>query len=169
MPFMSDRAIVQVQNEMSRDKTALTKLKGALKDKSRIDTLKVMGGALGSAAVVGFARGKLEEANGAWNIPGTSLDIEMLALFAAAGLALAGEAVGLKKAQYPATLAVAGVGGHYIGQLARNTAKTGKFTLVAGGGRQLVAGQYDPTSYHPTQITAPFSDPVAQALASSGV
>jgi hypothetical protein len=72
----------------------------------------------------------------------------------------------LKKFEAPATHAAAGVIGHYLGQLGRKFAKTGSFSLVAGGFGMLPspgAGERS-LSYRQTQMGAPYADPIASAL-----
>jgi len=169
MPFMSDNDLSIVRsNLVSRDQK-ISKLSEKVKTASLTNKVTTIGEGLGAAAAVGYARGKFEDrATGQWNVPGTDIDVEMLVVVALAGVALAGEAVGLKKFQAHAASMAAGVGGHYAGQVARKMAQTGKFSLIAGSSVGALP-QYDPTSYDPTQYAAPYDDASAAALASSGV
>ena len=78
----------------------------------------------------------------------------------------------LKRFEAPATHAAAGVFGHYIGQLARKFAKTGTLSLVAGRGYGMLPspGAGDSSvSYRQTQLGSVYADPIASALAESGV
>lgn len=170
MPFVSDQDLAIVrQNIVSRDNKI-----AALKSKCERDQVTnkalVVGQGWAGGAAIGFLRGKFEDpATGTWNLPGTQVDIEMLALVALAGVALAGDSFGLKKYQGHAAAVAAGVGGHYAGQVARKFARTGKLSLVAGAPSVGALPQYDPVSYNPTQYSAPYGDPVDQALSSAGV
>lgn len=144
----------------------------------------ILGEAGAAAAAFGFARGWYEDqATGAWNIPHTTVDVELATILLLVGVALLG--VYYRPVQaYAQHAANAGAGiiGHYTGQLARKAAKNrkatgkwGKFSMVAGvPGIDGVPGigelpQYDPTSYNPTQFSGVNDDAVASALASSGV
>lgn len=130
-----------------------------------------MGQGLAGAAGVGFARGKLEDsATGQWNLPGTTIDIELLTFLGLTTVAVMGESVGLGAYKgYAANLST-GVGSHYLGQVMRKFAKTGQFNLIAGESN-VVGGlpPWDPTSYDPTQFSSPYADQQAMGLASSGV
>lgn len=147
----------------------------------------ILGEAGAGAAGFGFARGWYEDqATGAWNLPHTTIDVELAAILLLVGVALLGVYYRPIQpyAQHAANVG-AGILGHYTGQLARKAAKTrkatgkwGKFSLVAGvpgvGGIDGYPGigelpQYDPHSYNPTQFSGVTDDAVASALASSGV
>jgi hypothetical protein len=138
----------------------------------------LLGEALAGAAVFGFARGYNEDqATGQWNIPHTTIDVELATVGGLTGIGLLGvyyKAVA-PFAQHAVNVA-AGIGGHYVGQLARRTGRTkkatggwGKFSQVAGVPGIGELPQYDPTSYDPTQFSAPYADPVASSLASAGI
>ena len=164
MAFMSDRELALVKSNMASQQNKIQKLQNKVFQAGLTNKLLTVGEGLGGAAVVGFARGKMEDAaTGQWNIPGTTIDIEAVVVLGLAGVALAGDAVGLSKMQEHAANLCAGVGGHYVGQIARKYAKTKSFSMVAG------LPPYDPTSYNPTQYAAPYDDPSASALASSGI
>lgn len=131
--------------------------------------LMMMGEGLGSAAAVGWLRGKFEDpATGQWNVPGTTVDWELLGVFGLTSVALAGDAVGLGKLSPHAVNAAVGVGGHYVGQVMRKFGRTGEFALVAGTHTHGLP-PWDPTSYDPTQFASPYADQQAAGLASSGV
>ena len=91
---------------------------------------KTVGETVGGAIVVGFVRGKMEAADGSWNIPGTSVDIEGVVGLGLIGAALSRKVFGKHDAD--AMQVGSGVLAHYAGQLARKFAKTGTFSLVAG-------------------------------------
>lgn len=171
MPFMSDKDLAIIKTTLQRKDEEIEKCKSSLKVADLTTRALSIGEGLGGAAAVGYLRGKHEDpATGQWNVPGTTLDVEMLIVAGLAGVALAGEALGLEKFQTHAANICAGVGGHYAGQLGRNMARTGKFALVAGTapvGSSLP--QYDPNSFNPTQTAAPYDDPVAESLAQAGV
>lgn len=130
-----------------------------------------LGCSYGAAFAVGYVRGTKEDPNtGAWNIPGSTVDWE-----AAAAILLAASAFGA--AYNPKTKPYAnflcfgalGVGCHYLGQIGRKMGRTGKWSTVAGVPGIGALPQYSPESYNPTQFSAPYGDPVASSLASSGV
>jgi hypothetical protein len=58
---------------------------------------------------------------------------------------------------------------HYSGQIARNSAREKKFSLVAGEGSVGALPQGTHYQYPGTQHAAPHDDPVAAMLARSGV
>jgi hypothetical protein len=177
-------AAVQIQEsqlarlgaEVNSSRALAARLKDQLKSKGTQDNAVVLATASAGAVGFGYLRGRLEAANGAWNIPGTTVDYEALAVVALGAFALGGGMISksFKKLEAPATHVAAGVLGHYFGQLARKFAKTGTFSLVAGGGGeygQLAspgAGERS-LSYRQTQYAAPFGDPISTALAESGV
>lgn len=124
-----------------------------------------------------YLRGQMEDPNtGAWNVPGTTVDVEAITFL---GLTAGAFAAMYHKKTAPFSnhiaFLAAGIGGHYAGQLGRKMGRTGKFSLVAGvpgiGGVPGIAGlpQYDPNSYNPTQFSAPYADEVEDSLASSGI
>lgn len=96
----------------------------------RKEEAKLVGEALGAAALVSFVRGKMEATDGSWNIPGTQIDIEGVAGLGLLGAALSRKVFG--KHSQDALNASVGILGHYVGQLTRKFAKTGNFTLIAG-------------------------------------
>ena len=176
-------AIVQIQESQLQRlgetansyKALATRLKEQLKSKDTQNNAVALATATGGAAAFGYLRGRLEAANGAWNVPGTTIDYEAVACVALGALALGGGLMhkSLKRYEAPLTNLAAGVFGHYAGQLARKFAKTGSFSLVAGAagyGMLPSPGAGDRSiSFRQTQIGPPFGDPVATALAESGV
>jgi hypothetical protein len=174
MPTISDSQLARLGNEVTSRQAAIVRLREQLKSKATQDNAVVLATAGAGAAAFGFLRGKLEDkATGAWNVPGTQIDWEAVVVLAAGALALGGGMISkdLKKLEGPATHVAAGILGHYVGQLARKMGHTGKFSLVAGGYGMLPspgAGESS-LSYHQTQYGAPFADPIASALAESGV
>lgn len=174
MPTISDSQLARLGNEVTSRQAAIVRLREQLKSKATQDNAVVLATAGAGAAAFGFLRGKLEDkATGAWNVPGTQIDWEAVVVLAAGALALGGGMISkdLKKLEGPATHVAAGILGHYVGQLARKMGHTGKFSLVAGGyGMLPSAGAGEQSiSYHQTQYGAPFADPIASALAESGV
>jgi hypothetical protein len=174
MPFISDSELAKLGQQVTSRDSSLARLRDQLKSKATQDNAVVLATAGAGAAAFGFLRGKLEDkATGAWNVPGTQIDWEAVAVLALGAVALGGGMISkdLKKLEGPATHVAAGILGHYVGQLARKMGKTGKFSLVAGGYGMLPspgAGEQS-LSYHQTQFSAPFADPIASALAESGV
>ena len=175
MPVISDSQLARLGSQVTSRDAAITRLRDQLKSKATQDNAVVLATAGAGAAAFGFLRGKLEnKATGAWNVPGTQVDWEAVAVLAMGALALGGGMISkdLKKLEGPATHACAGILGHYVGQLARKMGRTGQFSLIAGHGYGALpspgAGE-DSLSYHQTQITSPYADPIASALAESGV
>lgn len=163
MPFISDRELAKVQTAVSANQTRMARARAKAAEKA--GEMKQVLEVVGAAGALGFLRGKMEEADGAWNIPGTTIDIEM-----AAGLLLVGTAFFDIFGKYDEDVLNAGGGvlAHYAGQVFRKFGKTGQLSLVAGTHIGALP-QYDPTSYSRTQLASPYADPVAQALAQSGV
>lgn len=177
MPTISDRELAKLGNEVTSRQNSIARLREQMKSKAVQDNAIVLGTAGAAAAGFGFVRGKLEDkGTGAWNVPGTQIDWEAVIVLAIGTVALGGGMISkdLKKLEGPATYACAGILGHYVGQLARKMGHTGKFSLVAGGGGAYGmlpspgAGE-NSISYRQTQLSAPFADPIATALAESGV
>lgn len=129
MPFISDTALAKIQNAMTATNTRMEKIREKYQKQETIRDMKMTGEALGSAAIMGFLRGKYEQADGTFNLPYVAVDAEL-----AAGLGLLGGAYLNFFGKYDEDFASAGLGilSHYVGQVARKTAKTGQFTMVAG-------------------------------------
>lgn len=169
MPTMSEREVLAIGQNIQRRDAMITSLKKKVKDLATGSHLVEIGEAIGGAAAMGYARGRFEKkGTGEWNIPGTSVDVEMVALFGLIGVALAGSSVGLGKFAPHAANLCAGIGGHYAGQIARKMGSTGSFSMIAGSHVGALP-QYDPVSYQPTQFAGPYDDPVASALSSTGI
>jgi hypothetical protein len=175
-------AVVQIQEsqlarlgeQVNQSRALATRLRDQLKSKATQDNAVALATAGAGAAGFGYLRGRLEAANGAWNIPGTTIDYEAVAVVALTALALGGGMIskGFRKFEAPATHVASGVLGHYLGQLGRKFAKTGSFSLVAGHhyGMLPSPGAGDRSiSFRQTQTSAPYADPIASALAESGV
>ncbi len=176
MPQISDSQLARLGSEITSRQSAIVRLRDQLKSKATQDNAVVLATAGAGAAAFGYLRGKMEnKTTGAWNVPGVpTLDWEAVAVLATGALALGGGMVNkqFKKLEGPATHVCAGILGHYLGQLARKMGRTGSFSLVAGHGYGMLpspgAGELSP-GFHQTQYGAPFEDPIASALAESGV
>lgn len=178
MPFMSPADLTSMTTAITSRDAKIEKTERKLEKAIVLNKFLVLGEAVGGAAAFGFARGWYEDqATGAWNIPHTTVDVELATIAGLSGLALLGVYYKplIPYAQHAANVA-AGIGGHYAGQLARKAAKTkkatggwGKFSQIAGVPGIGELPQYDPHSFDPTQFSAPYDDSVASALASSGV
>jgi hypothetical protein len=178
MPFMEARdlqlmtsAITSRDNKIDAKNRVIEKLQASNK-------YMVVGEAALGAGAFGFLRGWYEDpTTGAWNIPHTTFDIELATILGLTGAALLGVYYkGFAPYAQHAANASAGITGHYVGQLARKAARTRKATgkwarpsMIAGVPGIGELPQYDPTSYDPTQYSAPYDDAVASALGSSGV
>jgi len=162
MPYLTDSQIEQSLSRRSNEDERETSSGGA-----SLATLAPMAGGMGAAAIVGFVRAKFEDpATGEWKVPGTDWDAEATAFVAAAATAIGGGYVGLDRQwRTIAAIGAIGIGSHYIGEVARRYGKTGKLDWHVGGG----VPPWDPTSYDPTQFSAPYDDDAARGLASSGV
>lgn len=128
MPNLSPAEMHKVQSIVTAAHRAKEKAKELAKEHA--EDAKVVGETVGSAIVMGFVRGKMEAADGSWNIPGTTVDVELVAGLGIIGAALSRKVFGKHDAD--AMQAGAGVLAHYAGQIARKFAKTGTFSLIAG-------------------------------------
>lgn len=177
MPHMTDKQLAKLSAAANRSKTAMAKAREKAEEKAG-EVIAVAEASV-AAGAVGFARGKFEKADGSWNIPGTSIDIEL-----AGGLLGVGAAMLDLFGRYDSHVLnmSQGVLAHYVGQISRKWAKTGNLGFVAGdygsihgmmpsnvAGELDVGANWDPVSYNPTQISAPYDDAVSMALAQSGV
>lgn len=174
MAQISDTQLAKLGEQITSRDAAITRLRDQVKSKQTQDNAVALGLAGAGAAAFCFVRGKLEDkASGAWNIPGTQIDWEAVAVLGISAVALGGGMLskGLKKLETPATHVASGLIGHYVGQLARKVGRTGEFSLVAGSyGMLPPPGDASRSlSYHRTGIASPYADPVARALAESGV
>ncbi len=128
MPMLTPAEMHKVQTIVTSAHKAKERARELAKEYQ--EDAKVVAETVGAATVVGFVRGKMEAADGSWNIPGTSVDIEGVAGLALIGAALSRKVFGKHDAD--ALQAGSGILAHYAGQLARKFAKTGTFSLVAG-------------------------------------
>jgi hypothetical protein len=130
MPFISDTALAKVQTAMTSANTRVEKLKEKYRKEETMRDIKMTGEALAGAAIVGFLRGKYEQADGTFNLPYVAVDAEL-----AVGIGLLGAAY-LSPSKYAEDAASVGLGvlSHYVGQVARKAGKTGQLSLIAGDG-----------------------------------
>lgn len=179
---LSSAQAARLQSVVDSKTNALKNWKKRMAREEKLDQMWSIGEAVGSASVVGFLRGKFEDANGEWRVFNTPMDWEMVI-----GLAPLLSGIAGAWGRYDKHMVNIGNGilAHYSGQLTRKWAKTGSFTLAAGdygslhGGMPSVVGaghpalgvgsNWDPVSFNATQISAPYDDPVAMALAQSGI
>lgn len=137
MPMLTNTELAKVQSTLQAKDSAIDRLRKAASDSQVMDIgLKIVE-TVGAAAVAGGVRAKFEDANGAWNIPNTSVDIEMVSgivLIALAFFADTKQGAAFKKAKPHLLNAGVGVLAHYAGQIARNSVKGGRFTLIGAGG-----------------------------------
>lgn len=163
MPMLTNGDLAEIQQEIRSSRSTVQKMRERLASPAARTAQLVAAGVAGGG--IGFLRGKFEDrSTGRWNVPGTTVDVELLTACGLAALAVGGDASSTVK-PYVGLLAnaAAGVIGHYTGQVGRKYAQTGKLTLIAG------LPQYDELSYDPTQLAAPFDDPVASTLAQAGL
>lgn len=128
MPFISDAQLARVQSSFGSMKSKVDRAKAKAEEKA--GEFKQLAEVTGAAAAMGFIRGKMEDkATGAFNIPGTSIDIELIA-----ALALIGTSMLDMFGKYDEDVLNAGSGimAHYAGQMFRHWGKTGNFALIAG-------------------------------------
>lgn len=170
---IAESQLARLGEQVNQSRALALRLKEQLKSKATQDNAMVLALAGAGGGGFGYLRGRLEASNGAWNVPGTTIDYEAVAVVALTALSLGGGMISksLKKFEAPVTHVTAGVLGHYLGQLGRKFAKTGSLSLVAGGYGMLPSpGAGDRSlSFHQTQIGPPYADPIASALAESGV
>jgi hypothetical protein len=130
MPFISDTQITRLQSAMASAQTKMASARAKAEEKA--GEIKDMAEIVGAAALIGFARGYMEKEGPnkrEFVVPGTSIDIELVA-----GLALSGAALMDLFGKYDQDVANVGYGilAHYVGQVGRNWGKSGSFSLVAG-------------------------------------
>lgn len=184
MPTMTTADLQAMTTAITSRDAKITRTEQKLEKALVMNKFLILGEAGLAAASFGFARGWYEDqATGQWNIPHTTIDVELATILLLVGVALLGVYYRpINAYAQHAANAGAGILGHYTGQLARKAAKNrkatgkwGKFSMVAGvpgvSGSPGIGElpQYDPTSYDPTQFSSVTDDPVAAALASSGV
>lgn len=175
MPQISDSQLARLGSAVNQRDASIVRLRDQLKSKAAQDNAVALATAGAGAAAFCFLRGKMEDKqSGAWNIPGTQVDMEVVAVLATAVFALGGSMLGkqFKKLETPATHVCSGILGHYVGQLARKFGHTGSFSLVAGANQIYLpppGNASDSISYRQTQMGSPYSDPIASALSESGL
>lgn len=158
MAFINDRQLATLQTYVDKTKQRATKAREKAEEKAgeMINVLE----AAGAAGAMGYARGKFEQADGSWNVPGTKIDIEL-----AVGLAGVGAVFFDLFGKYDEHVLSAsnGILAHYSGQVARKWAKTGKFSMIAGN--NMLVGSNHMMFGQDTQ----YADPLVAALAHSGL
>lgn len=136
MPNVSDKVLVQFQEKYAAMKRRTTRAITAGRERSLANQVKGVGENLLGAAGIGAIRGKMEEPDGSWNIPGTEIDAEVAVGLACVGLGFAAQQSAPLKTLKPAADDLINIGSgvlaHYTGQLARKFAKTGQVSFVAG-------------------------------------
>lgn len=82
---ISDSQLAQVQDEIAKRDSTITKLR--MKDRARkaASQAKTVGEIVGTGLIMGAVRGKFEKHDGTFNIPGVNFDLEL-----ALGLAITG-------------------------------------------------------------------------------
>jgi len=169
MPFISDQQISRVQGALGS--MAARASRAAEKAKAKTVQMTKMAEIVGGGAAMGYVRGKMET-GGVWNVPGTTLDIELLA-----GIGLSGAAMFevFGKWDEDALNVGGGILAHYFGQVMRKYGNTGDFALVAGHNYPYhgsIGGQTAPgliAGGASSLIGADMSDALRSALSSSGV
>lgn len=147
MPYLSDAEIA----ELSRGDQRGGELAVVSGDDSVGTSALAAAGSMGSAALVGLIRSKLENpATGEWFVPGTRWDMEGVLFMALAGVAVGGKYLGLEGARSYAALGAIGVGSHYLGEVARRFGRTGKLDFQSVGVEM-------PWHSEPNAATAPHS------------
>jgi hypothetical protein len=128
MPFISDTQIARLQGSYASMQNKMAKAKAKAAEKA--GEFKQLAEVVGSAGAMGFIRGKMEDkSTGAFNIPGTSIDVELIV-----ALALVGTSMLDLFGEFDEDVLNAGSGilAHYTGQIARHWGKTGQFSFIAG-------------------------------------
>ncbi len=175
MPQITETQLARLGSAVNSRDAMISRLKEQAKAKDVQNNAMALATAGAGAAAFGFLRGKMEDkTTGAWNVPGLNVDVEAVAILAIGALALGGGMIdkSLKKFEGHATHVCAGILGHYVGQLARKMAHTGKFSLVAGNPQMYLpppGSGVDTPGYLGGQLGAPFSDPSAYAMSEGGV
>lgn len=174
MVQINESQLARLGEQVTASRALAQKLRDQVKSKAVQDNAVMLATATAAAGGFGFLRGRMEGPSGAWNVPGTTIDVEVVAVVALGAVALGGGMLhkSLKKLEGPASHACAGIAGHLVGQIARKYGKTGQLSLVAGRGYGMLpspgAGDQTP-GFLDTQIGPPFADPIAEALARGGV
>lgn len=132
MPFVTDTQLARVQSVVAGAQNKYMSVKA--KAEAKAGEIKDLAEVVGGAAVMGYLRGMVEKSpdnvlGGKFVIPGTSIDIELLA-----GMGLTGAGMMDVFGKYDQDALMFGYGmlAHYTGQVSRNMGKSGSFTTVAG-------------------------------------
>jgi hypothetical protein len=127
MPSISHFELAKLGKKYEGLSGMLEKTKAIAAAKTKV--VKETGEALAGAAAFGGLRGYLEKSGKSLELPYIGLDAELVA-----GLGLAGCAMFDLFGEYndDAQAVATGILSHYVGQVARNSAKTGKFVHVGG-------------------------------------
>lgn len=137
---ISAREANQLANYTQTLQSQNTSLKKRAKEAQLGSALTFLGEAALGGLAVGALRGRMEDATGYWGFKVGNAQIDAEAAIAVglsvAGLASTFSAKASKyiKPQYQKHFLGVGAGvvGHYLGQVARKSVKTGQFSLVAG-------------------------------------
>jgi hypothetical protein len=129
MPFITETQLARInstvagaQNKLAKAKERAEQKAGEIKDGMEI---------VGAATLMNYVRGMMESKGNSFVIPGTQVDIELVAGVGLVGLGMA-DVLG----EYDNDALMLGYGclAHYMGQLARGYGKSGSFSMVAGVG-----------------------------------
>lgn len=134
MPLISEAELAKIETHIAKADSKALKKKW-LDDAAQA---RIWGTAeiIGTAAAVGFLRGKLEESDGKWQVPGIGLDVEMVVGFGLVGAAFAGVFGKYTDHFLNAGNSLVAVFTHGV---TRRLGKTGNFELVAGSSGALQA------------------------------
>jgi len=158
MPFISDTQIQRLQGSYATMQNKMERIKKKAEEKT--GEIKQVAEVVGAASAMGLIRGKMEDKNtGAFNIPGTSIDIELVAALALIGTSML-DLFG--KFDEDVLNAGSGIMAHFAGQIFRHWGKTGQFALIAG---QQFPGQGAWGSYSGLPHAGVGQDQLARALA----
>jgi hypothetical protein len=147
MPFISDTQLARVQSAMSSMATRANRAA----EKAREKTAQMMRVAeiVGGAAASGFIRGRREKEGKDFNLPGTTIDMELLS-----GLGLSAAAMFEVFGKYDEDALNVGGGmlAHYAGQVFRNYGKTGNMTPLVAGHNYPYHGGIDAGARYPERL-----------------
>lgn len=127
MPWVSDATLAKVQTRIQAVKRGGQK--ALVKGERVAGKLKVTGEMGAGAGLAGALRGYMEKTGRSMNIPGTTIDGQLVV-----SLGLVGMSIFDVFGKYSEDVGNVANGSlcHYIGQFARNSVQSGKFTMVAG-------------------------------------
>jgi len=122
---ISPREAGKIMSTVSNQKKTIERLRKG----KEVEKVVQVAETLGAAGAIGWLRGKMQQPDGSWNIPGTTIDIELVA-----GVGLLGMSYAKMLGKYDddANAMALGVLSHYMGQVGRKFGATGQFSLVAG-------------------------------------